>query len=135
MNKLNLLIVIFLAFSCSKEKAEELKITSFDQITGIWKSESACGGYSGACGYSTDQHYEQMIFSADGQLIEKKNDSIILIAKYSILKAEDSWGTLIMNNVISDYWMYDHYEYSISIINNRLMVTRGDMFYTYKKIK
>ncbi len=134
-NAILLFTITLLFISCSKEKEEELKITSIDQVNGIFQWESTCGGYSGGCGYASTEHYGEFIFSTTGQFTEKFNDSIYLTAEYSIVKVDEKNGSLMLYNIISNIDTAKIVQYSMTILNNKLCLMRGDIFYTFHKTR
>jgi hypothetical protein len=133
MKTLSIFIFLFCIISCSK--VNDNKVLNLDQLNGTWKWESTCGGLVSDCGYSSSSHYANIEFTGDGRIVEKHNDTIFLTANFSILKNDDSSGMLILNNIISNSVLSEHIEYSISISNNELHITRGELIDTYKKTK
>jgi hypothetical protein len=124
-----LMIVVFIigAISCSRESHEDIQVISIDQLKGVWKWESTCGGFTGGCGYSSDAHYATIEFSSDGKFIEKRNDTIYRQVNYMVIKSNDTSGNLVLDN--------DEYQIPVSIVNNRLVWNQGDMETSYIKVK
>jgi hypothetical protein len=127
MKVLIIAILMFCLISCSKKSDDIIYVSSIDQLNGTWKWESTCGGFTGDCGYSSNLHYAVIDFFSNGTFIEKHNDTIYQQANYTVIKSNDTSGELVLDN--SDYKM------SITIVNNRLEMCRGDLIDTYKKIK
>lgn len=121
--------------SCSKKNDDNIIVTNIDQLFGIWKWESTCGGLINDCGYSSDSHYAMIKFSNDLKLIENHNDTLYLKADYRIKKFDNISGTLILKNIMSKSIILDSIERPISIVNNRMEIIRGELTDTYKKIE
>jgi len=98
MRTLILLFTLILMISCTKTTEDSILVTSLDQITGIWKWESTCGGFINSCSYSSDTHYAEIKFAKDNQLIENHNDKIYLTANYTIKTLDGSTGILVLVN-------------------------------------
>jgi len=124
MKIISIIIILIFISSCTKEIIE---VTTIDQIPGKWKWESSCGGIIYSCGYSSKSYYATIEFTSDGKYLEMHNDTIYLQSNYSITKVDDTFGTLILvNSGISR---------PITILNNRLLITRGELMDSYLKIK
>jgi hypothetical protein len=119
------LIFIIVLLSCCSEKT--ISVTSIDQVPGTWQWESSCGGNDYACEYASKHKYSIIEFTSDGKYKETHNDTIYLQTTYSIIKYDDTFGTLILgNNQISR---------PITVMQNHLMITRDEMMDSYSKIK
>ena len=132
MKALRLIIILTLLVSCTKKSDDPIIVTSLDQIAGIWKWESTCGGLINTCGYSSRSHYGQIEFATDNQFIESYNDTVYFAAQYEIKKSDDHYGTLVLRKMGSDVVLSDR---PISILDNKLMITGGELLFTYKKTK
>jgi len=133
MKTIKLVVLFLLVFSCSKDRNDKPEVITLDKINGIWKWESTCGGITGTCGYSSDLHYSEIIFSNNGIFTEKWNDTVYLTSDYTIVKVDDYYGTLSLDNIICSQVLSEHIDYSIVIIDNKLVIERGDLFCTYSK--
>jgi hypothetical protein len=123
MKTIGILIIMIFIVGCSKE----IEVTSIDQIPGIWKWEYTCGGILNNCEYSSKAHFAKIEFSSDGRYIEKHNDTIYIQTNYSIVNIDYTFGTLILENPALSV--------PITILNNRLLITRGELLDNYRKIK
>jgi hypothetical protein len=132
---INLIIFLILALACSKEKNVIVQVQSLDEINGTWKWESTCGGFTGACGYSSKSQYGEISFSKDGHLIQKFQDSIHMTANYTIVKDSETNGTLMLDNIISGDIRVTHSECYISLANNMLYIDQGSFTESYSRIK
>jgi hypothetical protein len=133
MKTLRLLIILTLMISCNKKNDDPIIVTSIDQIVGVWKWESTCGGFTNTCGYSSSSHYAQIEFAADAQFIETHNDTVYFAAHYVIQKSDDNYGTLNLYKTGSGDILSKG---SISIVANKLQISfGGELYDTYKKIK
>ena len=120
-----ILFFVVCMISCSQKDNDLIKVSNIDQLKGIWKWESTCGGVSGECANSSNSHYAVIEFLANGRFVEKHNDTIYQQTNYTVIKIDDVSGYLILDN--SDY------QRPISIINNHLLVIRGSLIDTYIK--
>jgi hypothetical protein len=102
-------------------------VTSIDQIPGKWNWESTCGGVIDTCSYSSKSNNASIEFTSDGKYIEKHNDIVYMQSDYSIIKYDDTLGTLLLDN--------SNISRPVAVINNRLLISRGDSLDTYIKIK
>jgi hypothetical protein len=121
------LFVLFmvLLYGCSKKSIVD--VTSIDQIPGKWKWESTCGGVIYNCTFPTKTMSASIEFTSDGKYIEIHNDTIFLQTNYNILKYDETFGTLeLKNSTIS---------LPITIVSNRLLITRGELADTYFKLR
>lgn len=126
--RLFLLIVLTACLhACSKQNEEYLYVNSIDQLNGEWRWESTCGGFVGGCGYPSNSNYAVIIFCSNGKFIEKHNDTVYLQADFVLRRINDVTGTIRFNS--------EKYENSVSIVNNRLEIGRGELLDTYKKIR
>jgi hypothetical protein len=123
MKTFSILIIVILISSCTKK----IVVTSIDQIPGKWNWESTCGGVIDTCSYSSKSNYASVEFTSDGKYIEKHNDIVYMQSDYSIIKYDDTLGTLLLDN--------SNISRPIAVINNRLLISRGDSLDTYIKIK
>ena len=119
---LPVLFIVMLA-GCKKE----IEVTSIDQIPGLWKWESTCGGVVYDCAYGSKTNYATIEFRGDGTYIEKHNNAIVLQTSYTLIKYDGIYGSLILENPAVTR--------PITIINNALLITRGDLLDSYTKIK
>jgi hypothetical protein len=123
MKIVSLIIIMFFICSCT----EKLTVTSLDQIHGKWKWESTCGGNPYGCTNSSKSSYGTIEFTSDNNYIEIRNDTIYMQLKYTIEKYDNTLGTLILGS-------FD-FSRPITILNNRLLIDRGELQDTYTKIK
>jgi hypothetical protein len=116
-------IILFVLFSCKKE----IIVTSISQMPGTWRWESTCGGVVDTCFYRTKDIYATIEFRSDGKYVEKRNDTLYLQTNYTIINSDETFGTLILES--------PSVSYPITIMNNMLLVTRGNYWDGYRKIK
>lgn len=102
-------------------------MTSIAQIPGTWRWESTCGGYNDTCFYRTEKQYATIEFSSDGKYVEKRNDTLYLQTGYNIIESDDTFGTLSLDS--------PSVSFPITIMNNMLLITRGNYMDGYRKIK
>ncbi|MCU0408714.1 MAG: hypothetical protein MUD02_07185 [Bacteroidales bacterium] len=123
-------ILLFLAFiltfvtSCSDKP---LDVGSVKQIPGLWKWESTCGGLNYECTYESKSIWATIEFTADGKYIEARNDTIFLETTYMLQVYDDMYGTLVLSDPYSSR--------PVTVLNNRLLITRGENLDTYYKIR
>jgi hypothetical protein len=119
-----ILCSILLVFvSCKKD----IIVTSIDQIPGTWRWESSCRAANDSCIYGSKANYATIEFRSDGKFIEKHNDTLYLQTNYTIINIDYIFGTLLLNSPSASL--------PITIMNNLLLITRGDYLESYKKIK
>lgn len=123
MKRICLILFIAMFFGCKKET----EVTSIDQIPGLWKWESTCGGVVYDCAYGSKTNYATIEFRGDGTYIEKHNDAIVLQTGYTLINYDGIFGSLILENPAVTR--------PITIMNNALLITRGDLLDSYTKIK
>ena len=121
----NIVPVLFiLLLGCEKE----IEVTSIDQIPGTWRWESTCGGdVDYTCVNASKENYATIEFRSNGVYVEKHMDTIYLQTNYSILKSDDMFGTLVLENPPASR--------PLTIINNGLIIQRGSYEDNYTKIK
>jgi hypothetical protein len=122
-----ILILAITAFICSCSKKSYIDVSSIDQVPGKWKWESTCGGIIPGCKYSSKTDYATIEFTTDGKYIETHNETIYLQSGYLIIKSDDTFGTLVLES--------KNISRPITIIDNRLLITRGELMDSYLKIK
>lgn len=123
MKTIFLIIIMIFIFACS----EKIQVTSIDQIQGRWKWESTCGGFIYECRYSSRSIYATIEFKSDARYVEMHNDTIYQQSDYSIIKVDDTFGTLLLEKTTISR--------PITVLNNRLLITRGELLDSYAKIK
>ena len=123
MKTSGILIIVLLFISCTKK----IEVTSIDQIPGKWNWESTCGGVIDTCLYSSKSRYASIDFTSDGKYIEKHNETIYMQSDYSVIKYDDNFGTLLLDN--------SNISRPVTVLNNRLLITRGDSLDSYIKVK
>jgi hypothetical protein len=123
MKILSFAIITIIVSGCS----DKINVTSIDQIPGKWQWESTCGGIVYECTYSSKSTFAKIEFTSNGRYIEKHNDTIYLQTNYSISKYDDMMGTLILENPSDSR--------PITILDNRLLISRGELMDRYIKIK
>jgi hypothetical protein len=116
------LILVFL-LRCKKD----LIVSSIDQIPGTWRWEYTCGGVNDSCIYGSKANYATIEFRSDGKYIEKRNDTLYLQANYTLINTDYTFGSLILDN--------PSVSLPITIMDNLLLISRGNYLDTYKKIK
>lgn len=118
-----LCLILVNVLSCKKD----INVSSLNQIPGTWRWESTCGGVNDTCFYRTETQYATIEFRSQGVYVEKRNDTIYLQTKYTIMNYDDTFGTLTLEN--------PSVSYPITILNNMLMITRDSYWDGYRKIK
>jgi hypothetical protein len=124
MKKICILVMIFI---CACNKDDILEVTSIDQVPGKWEWESTCGGITYNCTYSSKSNHASIEFATGNKYTELHNDTIYLQTNYTISKVDDTFGTLILDKPNTTL--------PITILNNRLLITRGELMDSYLKIK
>lgn len=105
-----------------------IEVTSIDQVPGTWRWESTCGGdFDYTCVTASKLDYATIEFRSGGVYVEKHMDTVYLQTNYSILKSDDMFGTLILENPPESRPM--------TILNNELIIQRGLYEDSYTKIK
>ena len=127
MKKCLVCVLILSLISCSKKSDDTIKITSLDQLNGVWKWESTCGGITDNCTNSSKTTYATITFNSNGTFVEKHNDTIYQQSNYTLVKNNDISGTLSLGNT--------DYKYPVYIVNNQLKITRGELADLYTKTK
>src|SRR5659263_435176 len=94
MKTISFIIIVISIFGCT----EKIEVTSIDQIPGKWKLESTCGGVIYNCSYTSKDNYATIEFTSDAKYIEKHNDIIYQQSDYTIIKIDDTFGTLLLEN-------------------------------------
>jgi hypothetical protein len=131
MNKLSILLTIFLLYSCEKQKDEsEINDLGLQYIHGSWNWIATCGGFSGACAYPTNNHFSKITFDSFSSIFIDStfyNDTIIVYeAKYSLTKTDKNHGAL---------YVEDKFLYNISLFFNILTFHHGTLHDSYEKIE
>ena len=119
---LQALFILFL-FGCEKDT----EVTSVDQIPGLWRWESTCGGEEYVCVIASKTNYATIEFRDDGVYTEKRMDTLYIQTHYEIQKIDDTMGTLVLENPSENR--------PVTILNNALIVQRGSFTDSYTKIK
>lgn len=126
--KFLLLIVLALSIlAFSKQHEDKIDVTRIDQVIGEWQWVSTCGGITKNYTYSSDTNYAVIQFGSNGKYMELHNGTVYTEANYVVMKTSDTTGTLKFNN--------KSYEYSISIMNGQLEITKGELTDTYFRIQ
>jgi hypothetical protein len=125
MRFITIVLISILFFGCKKKEFAD--VTSIDQIPGKWIWESTCGGFDYSCTFSGKNTFASIEFTSDGKYIEMHNDTIFLQTNYIILKYDDTFGTLVLNNSTISL--------PITIVDNYLIITRGELADSYHKMK
>jgi hypothetical protein len=115
--------ILSVFISCKKD----IIVTSIGQIPGTWRWESTCGGDNDTCIYRTENKYAIIEFRSDGKYVEKRNDTLYLQTDYTIINSDDTFGTLSLDS--------PSVSYPITVMNNMLLITRGNYMDSYRKIK
>jgi hypothetical protein len=121
---IGLILVLVLIYSCTKKP---ISVTSVDQLPGKWKWESTCGGVISGCTFSSKSQYATIEFTSDLKYIETRNDTIYLKSNYSVSKYDDTFGTLVLENPPQSL--------PLTIVDNKLLITWGELIDSYYKIK
>jgi hypothetical protein len=132
MKLVKLFIILLLITSCTERGNDTLKVTSLDQIYGIWEWESTCGGIIDNCAYPSKTNYQEIEFKEFSQFLERNNDTLSLSATYSIERSDNVSGTLVLIKTVSNDTLSQN---AIGILNNRLVIFAGELTISYKKIK
>ncbi|MCX6333750.1 MAG: hypothetical protein NT092_05530 [Bacteroidia bacterium] len=125
--KLKGLILTLLIFlpGCDEKIIE---VTSVDQIPGTWRWESTCGGDTAfICVNASKSNYATVEFKSNGAYIEKHMDTVYLQTNYILIKSDDMFGTLILEN--------PNESRPVTVMNNELIIQRGSFEDNYTKIK
>ena len=72
-------------------------------------------------------NYATIEFTGDGKYIENHNGTMFLQTNYTITNTDNTFGTLILENPAESR--------PIAIMNNALLITRGELMDSYTKIK
>lgn len=115
--------ILLVTISCKKD----ITVTSIGQIPGTWRWESTCGGANDTCFYRTETQFATIEFKSDGKYVEKRNDTLYLQTGYTIINSDDTFGTLSLDS--------PSVSFPITIMNNMLLITRGNYMDSYRKIK
>jgi hypothetical protein len=121
---IGLILVMFLTYGCTKKP---ISVTSIDQLPGKWKWESTCGGVVYGCTFSSKSQYATLEFTSDFKYVETHNDTIYLKSNYTVTKYDETFGSLVLEN--------PPLSLSIAVVDNKLLITRGEMIDSYFKIK
>ena len=120
---LSICLILLVFTSCKKD----LSVTSIDQIPGTWRWEYSCGGANDSCIYGSKANYATIEFRSDGKYIEKHNDTLYLQTNYTLFNTDYTFGSLVLESPAVSL--------PIAVLDNLLLITRGDYLDTYKKIK
>lgn len=126
---MKLLLLVLLSFSivsCAKQNEENIKVKSISQITGEWQWVSTCGGIVENCVYASETNNAVIDFGSNGKFVELHNGTVYMEADYIVIKVNETSGRLRFTG--------QKYESTVSIINNKLEIGRGELVDTYKKI-
>jgi hypothetical protein len=123
MKKIYILLLLLMSAGCEKQ----IDVTSIDQIPGTWRWESTCGGIEFECTYGSKTNYATIEFTGDGKYIEKHNGTLFHQTNYTITNFDNIYGTLILESPSENR--------PITILNNALLITRGELMDSYTKIK
>lgn len=122
-----IMMIMFYTASCGEKV---LDVSSVDEIPGTWRWRSTCGGEGDndyTCINASESEYATIEFRSDGTYIEKHMDTLYLQTKYTILKIDDFFATLTLENPPVNR--------PVTVINNKLMIQRGTFEDTYEKIR
>ncbi len=126
---MKLLLLVLLSFSivsCAKQNEEIIKVKSIGQITGEWQWVSTCGGIVENCVYASETNNAVIVFGSNGKYVELHNGTVYMEADYIVIKVNETSGRLRFTG--------QKYESTVSIVNNKLEIGRGELVDTYKKI-
>jgi hypothetical protein len=123
MKKFFVILLLIISAGCKKE----IEVTSIDQIPGTWRWESTCGGIQYECITASKANYATIEFTDNGKYIENHNGTMFLQTNYTITNTDNTFGTLILENPAESR--------PIAIMNNALLITRGELLDSYTKIK
>jgi len=125
--KLKLLfLLMFSIISCAKQNEDKMNVKTIGQITGEWQWLSTCGGIVENCVYASDTNYAVIDFGSNGKFVELHNGTVYMEADYIIIEANETSGRLRFSS--------QKYERTVSIVNNKLEIGRGELVDSYKKI-
>ena len=122
---------VVLFSDCSEKNKDFIPVGSLDQIAGIWKWESTCGGLILNCSYPSGSNRAALVLTQNGEYIEYLNDTISIQTVYSIEKTDDTHGTLTLGGSYHNLY----YCLPISIDTNHLGINWGEMQKSYIRIK
>lgn len=125
MKIIRVIILVIVIAGCKKE----IEVTSVRDIPGLWKWEYTCGepGDDYECITGSKTNYATINFGNEGLYIEKHNDTVFLETNYSLVNYDDIFGTLILE---------DPPEHRpVTVMDNRLLITRGIFLDSYIKIR
>ena len=126
MKSLILFTLVIALFACAKSKDDNPNISGIDQLTGEWQWVSTCGGIVENCTYSSDTNYAVIDFGSNGKFVELHNGTVYMEADYIVVKTSETSARLRYSS--------QKYESALSIVNNHLAISRGELVDTYKKI-
>ncbi|MCK5066439.1 MAG: hypothetical protein KAR16_03325 [Bacteroidales bacterium] len=126
------IIILFAISSCTKGDDDFIIVSSLDQIQGLWEWESTCGGLIFTCGYPSDSNFQSIEFTSDHYFVEKHNDTLYFSAPYAISKTNNTDGRLIIYEVGTSDTLSNR---PINLVDNRLIISAGELAFSYKKIK
>jgi len=126
-----MLFSVVLLSGCTDKNKDFIPVRSLDQIAGIWKWESTCGGLILNCSYPSELNHSALVFTSNGEYVEYFNDTISIQTVYSIEKTDDTHGTLILGGSYHNLY----YSLPISIDNNYIGINWGEMQKSYIRIK
>jgi len=119
-------LFIFLLFLISYD--DIIVVSSIDDIPGTWRWESTCGGSEDyTCVNASKSNYATIEFGSNGVYIEKHMDTVFMQTNYNILKSDDMFGTLILEDPAETR--------PVTILNGELIIQRAGFEDNYTKIK
>jgi hypothetical protein len=127
MKSYSLLFFLFILITGCGEKF--IEVYSLDELPGTWRWESTCGmiDTSYTCINASKSNYATIEFGSGGVYTEKHMDTIFLQTNYSIIKSDNMFGTLVLENPYSSR--------PITLLNSRLIIQRDGFEENYTKIR
>jgi hypothetical protein len=100
------------------------------KLIGRWNWVSSCGGYTGRCWYSSENHYEQIEFDNNMKYIEKYNGSTVRVLKYKFIRnfvcGQDTIYEIGFDNGYDTYYFF---------AGEKLNIQGGDFIKEYRRIE
>lgn len=120
-------VIVLLALTMASCSEKPLDVGSVKQIPGLWKWESSCGGLDYECTYQSKSQWATIEFTDEGKYIENHNDTLYLETTYTLQVYDDMYGTIVLESPYASR--------PVTVLNNRLLITRGEILDTYYKIR
>ena len=118
---------LFLIFTLSCSKKEDIKLTDSSQLIGSWTLVKIYSDLY-ATSYNVNEKSKNVIeFTKDAKYIERRNDTIIEVRNYSLTKSTTNNNSLYYLNFdnVESYYIYFNYA--------ELHIQYPDVTFGYKK--